>query len=636
MSALRLFALRASVFLPCLSVAVEALAQGPTALEPIIITANRSAESASRTGSAITVISREQIEAARAENVLEVLETVPGLAINQAGGIGGATSVFMRGADSDQTQVLIDGVRVNDPGGAAGEFDFSLFSLANVERIEVLRGPQSGLYGSDAIGGVINIITRKGEGEPQATVEVEGGRYKTHAERAHVSGSQGGVSLSAGASNFRASGFSRMKGYSEDDATEKQSANLRLDADVTRNAGVSLSLGRYHTDADIDTSPQRGEDDSSSKTLSTAALTGRADLFDGAMRNTVTLFANGTDRTFFEDDWSSAAGAQARRDDYEGTRAGVEWQSDLTLREVDTLTVGARAERETGEQIFTIDGSPETVAFRGEERTSAAFALYQFNPIEALTLTAASRIEDFGSAGIEDTHRLTAAYRIAETGTKLRASYGTGAKAPTLLQRYSTGNVTGNPDLAVETSKGFDIGVDQTLLDGKVTLSGTYFQNDIENLIEFVGTDPNNFLAGTYENLAAVETSGSELAATVSPVAWLSLNASYTYLEATDAATGHHLARRPRHTAHASATLRPTDALHVRLSAVYVGERFNQSRERGVLDGYVRLDASGGYDLNENAEAFFRVENLFDAQYEEIQGFNSADRSAYAGLRVKF
>ena len=616
---------------------LPARAQAPIALEGVVITADRIPESAEKVGSAVTVITREQVEAARAENVAELLETVPGLNVNQAGGVGGTANIYIRGADPDHTQVLIDGVRVNDPAQASGEFDFSLFSLGNVERIEVLRGPQSGLYGSDAIGGVVNIITRKGEGPLQGTVEVEGGSYNTHAERTAISGSKNGVAVSAAVTNFRTSGFSRSTLGTEDDATEKQSANLRMDMDFTPNAGITVALGHYRVDAETDTSPQRGENDTAEKILSIAAVTGRLDLWEGLVRNKLTLFANKTERNFLEDDVSVRSGLQPQTDLFDGDRVGIEAQSDITVRTVDRLTVGARTERETAEQITeTLAG--RSLAFSGEEQTSAAFALYQFNPIETLTLTAAGRTEDFGSAGLEETYRFTGAFRIPQTETKLRGSVGTGAKAPTLSQRFlNTSFAVGNPDLSVETSRGWDVGVDQTLLHGKVILSATYFHNDIRDLIEFFDADGFGVGdPGTFENIDAAKTQGVELAATILPATWMTLDLAYTHLDAIDVETGAPLQRRPEHTASARVTLRPTDKARLAASVLYVGERFNNADRQNLLDDYIRVDLTGSYALHDNAEAFIRVENLTGEDYEEIQDFGVAGRSAYAGLRTRF
>ena len=232
----------------------------------------------------------------------------------------------------------------------------------------------------------------------QGTVEAEGGSYNTHAERATVSGSKNGVAVSAAVNNFRTSGFSRSTLGTEDDATEKQSASLRMDMDFTPNAGITVALGRYRVDAEIDTSPQRGENDAAEKILSTAAVTGRLDLWEGLVSNKLTLFANKTERNFFEDDVSVRSGLQPQTDLFDGDRVGIEAQSDITVRAVDRLTVGARTERETAEQITeTLAG--RSLAFAGEERTNAAFALYQLNPIETLDAYRGGTDGGFGSAG---------------------------------------------------------------------------------------------------------------------------------------------------------------------------------------------------------------------------------------------
>ena len=284
---LPLFCLFCAVF--CGAGAIRpAHAQAPIALEGVVITADRVSESAEKVGSAVTVITREQIEASRAENVAELLEQTPGLTVNQSGGAGGSAAVSIRGAESDQTLVLIDGVRVNDPASTGSEFDFAVFSLVNAERIEIIRGPQSGLYGGDAIGGVINILTRKGEGAPNAVAEVEGGSYGTFAQRAYAGGSTGDVAVSVAASNFYTSGFSRYSGGVEDDATRKQSINARFDYDPSPIFGVTVTAGRYTLDADLDSIGLRASRDAADhveRVLTIASATARVNLFDGQFQN---------------------------------------------------------------------------------------------------------------------------------------------------------------------------------------------------------------------------------------------------------------------------------------------------------------------------------------------------------------
>lgn len=614
----------------------ELHAQDYIALEPIIITANRAADKADQVGSAVTVLDRGDIERSRAENVAELLQTVPGLSVNQSGGIGGAVSVFIRGADADQTLVLIDGIRVNDPASTGSEFDFAVFSLSNVERVEVIRGPQSGLYGSDAIGGVINIVTRKGEGAANAVAEVEGGSYQTFAQRAYAGGSDGPYSLSIAASNFRSSGFSSYSGGTEDDAARKQSINARLDYDPSDVFGVTVTAGRFEVDAELDSvGLASGADtaDTTTKILQLATAQARLNLLEGAMQNRLTFYANSTERDFFDDNGFSG---QPGTSFFEGARYGAELQSDIKIREVDRLTVGGKLETLTGESVDET-ATVITPRYDVRETNSAGFAIYNFNPMETLTLTAAGRIDDFGPSGTEPTYRFTAAYRLPETGTKLHASYGTGAKAPTIQQRFeNSGFAVGNPNLKVETSKGFDIGVEQQFRDGDIILSGTYFSNRINDLIafDFTPASPGDS-RGTFGNIELAEIDGVELAATISPVSWLTLRSAYTYLQAVDG-NGDALARRPENTLSIEAITEPFERFQLSAKMIYVGERFNRSAERDLLDDYVRVDVAGRYELDEQADVFVRVENIFDTEYEEIRNFGTAGRSAYAGLRARF
>ncbi|WP_088348373.1 MULTISPECIES: TonB-dependent receptor [Rhodomicrobium] len=636
MSALRAYAYIFVFSTACAASSAPLKAQEPTALEGIVVTANRFPEEAGKIGSAVTVIGREEIEAARAENIVELLETVPGLTINQAGGLGGTASVSIRGADPDQTLVMIDGVRVNDPASTGSEFDFSVFTLANVERIEVIRGPQSGVYGSDAIGGVINIITRKGEGAPHAVTEIEGGSYKTFAQRAYAAGSKDGVSVSVGATNFRTSGFSRFDGGSEDDAARKQSINARLDYDPTDVFGVTVTAARYEVKADTDsiglTGTPRDAADNVDRVLTMATASAHLSLLGGGLQNRLTAFVTDSDRDFFDDNGARTTPSLiGKTSTFEGTSRGVEYQGELAPRGVDRLVFGGKLDQQTGLAFDEDTLKGFKLRYDVEEVWRSAFAIYSFNPTDELNLTGAVRADEFGPAGTEATYRLTAAYRVPAWGTKFRGSYGTGAKAPTFQQRFEdSAFAKGNPDLTVETSRGFDAGVDQELADGAVTLSGSYFSNDIEDLIAFDGK------TGSFKNIAAAEIDGVELSAVLRPARWMSLRGAYTYLDAIDAATGLALQRRPNNAFNVKLTVLPVEGVSLSASATYVGERFNNDGEEDLLDSYVRVDLAGSYALSPGAELYLRAENLLDADYEEIKNFATAGRSAYLGLRARF
>ena len=630
---MRAYACAYAFCLACAAASLPARAQAPIVLETIVVTPNRIAESADKVGSAVSVIDREQIDAARAENVTELLEPLPGLTVNQSGGTGGSASVSIRGAEPDQTLVLIDGVRVNDPASTGSEFDFSVFSLGNVERIEVIRGAQSGLYGGDAIGGVVNILTRKGEGAPHAVAEVEGGSYGTFAQRAYAGGSKDDVSVSVAASNFYTSGFSRFARGVEDDATRKQSINARLDYDPSADFGVTVTAGRYTLDAALDSVGLRSPRDAADhvdRVLTLASATARLALLAGQFNNKLTAFMTDSDRAFFDDDGArGGVNLVGRTSTFEGTSRGFEYQGDLAVRTVDRLIFGGKIDQQTGLSVDEDALFGDRPRYDVEEVWRSAFAAYSLNPIEALNLTGAVRVDEFGPAGTAGTYRLTAAYRLPDLGTKFRGSYGTGAKAPTIQQRFEDSDFAkGNPDLQVETSRGFDAGIDQELFQGVLTLSGTYFANRIENLIALSGIE--------FINIGEADIDGVELAATLRLATWITLIGAYTHLDAIDARTGLKLPRRPEDTVNLRLTLLPVDALKLWASTSFVGERFNRSDERELLDDYIRVDLGGSYAVSTEAEIFLRAENIFDAEYEEVKDFGTAGRSAYMGLRARF
>jgi vitamin B12 transporter len=626
----------AFILIACAS---DARAQQPIELEPIVISPSRYAEPAGQVGSAVTVIGRDEIEASRAENVAQLLETVPGMTINSAGGIGGSVSASIRGAEPDQTLVMIDGVRVNDPASTGSEFDFAVLSLGNVERIEVIRGPQSGVYGSDAIGGVINIITRKGEGDPHGVAEAEGGSYKTFAQRVYAGASKDAWSMSVAASNFRSSGFSRFSGGTEDDATRMQSINGRVDYDPSPVFGLTVTAGRYELKADLDSvglTSSKDTADTTDKILQLATATTRLNLFDGAFQNKLTAFIADSHRVFFDDNGAQSTPVLiGRTSTFDGTSRGLEYQGDLAVRSVDRLVFGGRIDQQTAQATDDDAKFGFQPRYDVEEVWRSAFALYSFNPTDVLNLTAALRADEFGPAGTEATWRLSGSYRFPELGTKLRASYGTGAKAPTIQQRFeNSGFAIGNPDLGVETSRGYDIGLDQELAGGAVTLSGTYFSSDIDDLIATEFEPISGKL--TFANVDSAAIDGIELAASWKAAAWVTLRGAYTHLDAVDAETGLKLQRRPDDAFNLKATVLPADGLTLTASVTYVGERFNRSGERDLLDDYVRVDLAGTYALTPDAEIFFRAENVLDAEYEEIKDFGTAGRSGYLGVRARF
>src|SRR4051812_16968861 len=508
---------------PTLATAQPAPDASPPSGADIVVTANRTEQPIQRAGSAISVITAEEVEKASARDVGDLLRRVPGVTLTQSGGPGRVQTVRIRGGDVRHTLVLIDGIRVNDPTSTGREFDFSNLVLADVERIEVLRGPQSALYGSEALGGVINIITKRGDGPPRGNLSVETGRYGTKEIKGGISGGDGKVDYSFGFAGYDTAGFSafgyripRLRylapwGFEPDNATR---AGVTGRIGVTLQDGLRLELGGSHNfnRAQYDAAFLPFPDTPSHAQSTLSNVYGRliADSFGGLLHSTATLFANRTDRRFDDTTYASGflfcnnsffpvAGIAAcrNRSQFIGDRTGAEYQGDLRLGALGTLTLGARIERETADSFSqplapTPGLSTRTIA--AEVDTRSLFALHQITLFERLHLSLGGRMDDVVGpdhrTGDDEnridrfyTWRATAAYEIPETETKLRASAGTGGKAPSLFQLYSP--QFGTATLQSEHSFGVDMGIDQSLLDGRVKLSGTLFANRYRNLIDF-------------------------------------------------------------------------------------------------------------------------------------------------------
>ena len=570
-----------------------------------------------RVGSTVSVITGEQIARSAPGSVVDLFDQVPGVSIVESGGVGGSAMVSIRGTEAQHTLVLIDGVRANDPASARDDFDFSVLSVTNIERIEVLRGPQSALYGSDAIGGVINIITKKPEaGSPQFSVSGEGGSYGTWATNMSGGFSAGPLSLFGGGSYFSSNGFSRVgdRDHGEPDATEKYAATIRGAIDSGEGPRIDFGFDDYHQFSDIDASSTLDATGySSTRDLLSGFARLSGPLFDGRLNNSLTFFSSGT-RRFFEE--------PTRATNYLGTDTGAEYQGVINLDQAGSLLLGARIEEETGYAKWT----DEREAFVDDSRTLfAGYALYQLPVGERLNLSFAGRHDGQIEGEGFTTGRMTAAYDVAELDGLLRGSIGTGAKRPTFFQ------LSFNPDLLPERSIGGDIGYDQTLFGGRATVSVTGFYNRLDDMIDFDVTVPP---FGDYRNIAEVQTAGVELAVNAAVVPGvLEATATYTYLDARNLVTGLLLPRRAPHTGSLGLVYTGIPKLTASVLAAMVGERFNDDDATVRLAPYARVDLWASYAFDEHLSIYGRVENLLDATYEERDGYNAAGLSGYVGLK---
>jgi vitamin B12 transporter len=627
----------------------------PPPLE-VTVTANRSPTAIQRTGSAVTVISGEELRKYNPSNVTDALRQVPGVSISSSGGPSQTSTVLLRGSPSRHTLVLVDGVRVNDPSAPESEFDFSSLVPAEIERIEVLRGPQSALYGSDAIGGVINIVTRKGRGGPRASLSIEGGSYGTKAFTAGVSGGNQTLSYALSLTGAQSAGYSAI-GYRigryqalaplglENDSYARLGGAARFSWRPAPGTEIEFALTRSRNRAQFDQTfgyfdvPAKTESD-----LTTGHVRANFDSIDGLMKTQLTVFANQTERV------SKSAvdfGFGLSRTDFgfTGTRTGAELQNTLNFGAYGSLIFGGAIEQEK----YVGRGTPIYNSFlaaptrnSADRSTRSAFAVYQVTVGGNLDLSLSGRLDDVEKVNTFTTGRATAAYRITETGTKLRASFGTGAKAPALDQLYNP--AYGTPTLQPERSIGGDIGIDQQLFDGRMQLGVTVFANRYRNLFvyspfnanfEAVGCPPAQIFDGCYFNKARARAYGMEFEGRVQLwPGFATLAATYTYTDARDSQTGFKLARRPMNQGRVQLTLTPVEGLLIEPSVTLVGERFSNPEQALKLQSYARFDLRVSYKLNANLELYARGENLTNARYQEVYNYGTPGRSAYAGIRA--
>ncbi|HWM61075.1 MAG TPA: TonB-dependent receptor, partial [Rhizomicrobium sp.] len=493
--------------------------------EMVVDIATRLPTPVAQVASSVTVITAADIEARQERSLPDVLRSVPGLFITQTGGAGGQTSLFMRGTNSNHTKVLLDGIDIADPSTANGAADISKLLTGDIAKLEVLRGPQGALYGSDAIGGVINIITRSGEGPMKITADAEGGSFDTFNQRASVAGSEGDFYYAATVQHFH-SGDTPVTPLNllppgqrrNDDFYDNITASTKLGYQVSDNFDLGLvghytnSLGKITGDAfNFVTfasfpSPTRTRIESLQyETRGTAHLV----LWDGRLDQTLGL-AYGSNITAAQDPDNGDSRAI-------GDRIKLDWQGNAKLTDGQTLVLGAETARDALHPGLSF-GFPSILS-RGIT-TNAGYGELQSDFGWGLYDSASIRYDDNSRFGNKATWRIAPAWVIGDT--KLKGSVGTGFKAPALQQLYGT--FGGNANLKPETSFGYDVGVEQSLLDGAITGGVTWFRNDVRNLI-VSGPAPAFQLA----NIGRARTDGVE-----SFIAWkvmdtLTLRADYTY-----------------------------------------------------------------------------------------------------------
>lgn len=580
------------------------------------ISPGRGAESLSRFGGSVTVVDRQQILQSRQRSVGELLRHVVGVDVARSGGPGAPTSVFLRGGNSAHTKVLIDGSPVNDPSNPTRAYDFANLSTDNIERIEVVRGPQGMIYGSDALGGVINIITRRGDGPPKLVSTTDGGTLGSWTQALSYSGGDDLMYYSLAGSFHHNDGVTsapRRLGNTERDRFRQGNVSGRVGFNPNQDVNIDYTFRFVDGETEIDDFNV----DNLNRVVFGNQFFNRLQVqtwhLDGLATQKIGLSLNDA----FRRDTDPPMFFGVPR--FDGQSRQVDWQLQLLLNDNHTLVAGFDYYHEEASSTFNAQQSQFNRGYYVEDRM-------QFG--ERFFATLGARKDEHSRAGDAGTYRLTTRYELLETAASLHASLGTGFRAPSLAETIFSG---GNPALLPEKSKGWDVGVRQQLT-CDWWADATYFRSDYENLIEF---DFNTFMS---QNIGLGRASGVELTSGLRWDDWTSLTVAYTFNDTRDLAFGGPLPRRAQQKGSMTVSREILDGYgQLNFYALYVGHRIDFAQRFGgtTLDDYWLLNLSATVDLTERCRVFTRLDNLLDEDYQEAGGFDVPGIVGVAGIIVE-
>lgn len=602
--------------------------------DPVIITGRRYESSVLKEGKAVTVISEEEIKASGKDDVVQVLENVPGISVSREGTDGGLAYIFMRGSEGNNVLVMIDGVRISDPSSTDSRFDLSLIKTDSIERIEIVRGSMSSLYGSEASGGVINIITKKGR-DDSICIKLSGGMYKTFSQSVSVSEISENVSFFFNGTHSVSGGISAAKdmtgaGDFDEDTTEQYTASCKMTGDLRDKKSVIFSMNYSDKKTDLDT--WAGIDDTD------YMATNRMFASSGVFRHSpfewwsyqCDLSLMSLDRSYID---PSGDVTNKSISTFQSSGLHGAFLNRFTIPVIGILSVGAEVlNEEINVSSAWYDwGSSATVIGYIPDKSATTFSLYVHDAYalnDIFFLNAGARLDKHAEFGNHYTWDVSGAFITPVTGTKLRASTGASFRAPSLYQLYDTNY--GNTGLDPETSLVCDAGVFQEIVlsDNAVSFEGTWFYQKYMDKIDMNYPDP-------YYNMdGEIKIRGLELAASLKISGILGLNYMYTRLDFIRNSGSQHFLKRPENKHSASLNLTPGYGLGINVSYVYTGSRWGTQAIK--LDPYHKIDANIRYAINKTLTLTARGENLTDADYMDTYGYNTYGRSFFGGVELTF
>ncbi len=612
----------ASISLFALATAAPALAQTSGDSDDIVVTASGIEQPRDEVGQAITLIDADTIERRQTVDVVDLLATTPGVRFTRNGSTGSVAGVSLRGAETTQTLVLIDGVKVNDPSGIGDGYDFGHLLTGNIDRIEVLRGSNSVVHGSQAIGGVVSLSTATPAEGFAGGASAEYGYSDTLSAKADMSGTAGAVSGGIGGAYFRTDGISSAAVGAEKDGYKNFAGNARVK--VAFSDALSLDLRGYYINADLDYDSFFSAPSDSPDVAKLDQYVGYAGLnlglFGGnfTSRAAVTWMRNERDYYFVR--------GTAPDYGYSGTNLRFEYQGVVKPVQQAKLIFGYEHERP--DYDFFGFGSTDSQ----KANIDSVYALAILQPFAGLSLSGGVRHDDHSQFGGATTFGTNANYSLGDA-TNFRLSYGEGFKAPSLYQLYDA--FSGNAALRPERSKSYDVGIDHSLADGRALISLTAF---LRNTTDQINYDNATF---TYGNVDRTRAKGIEATLALKPVDALSVAAAYSYIDARDrsgrpAFDGKPLPRRAAHAVSLSADYDWSFGLSTGATLTMVGDSFDDFANNIPLDGYALAGIRASFPVGGLFEIYGRIDNLFDADYTTAFRYGTYGRAAYGGVRARF
>jgi len=615
-------------------------------LDEVVVTATRTPQALDSIGSSITVITHREIKQKQNVVISDLLASTPGVNYSRNGGPGGVTAVRIRGAETDQNVVVIDGVKLNDPSSTGGGYNFANLVSGDIERIEILRGAQSTLWGSQAIGGVVNIVTMVPKNPFEASATVEGGSLNTGYGRVGLGGADGKLIWRIAGDYYTTDGVSNAVTGVERDGYHHAGVTGRVGYELTDDISLDLRAvySKGHNQFDGSPAPLFVLADTLDNGI-TKEFVGYAGLnfsmLDGRLKNRIAYGYTNTKR----DNFNPKQAVTPVTFDALGKNNRVEYQGSLSIVPGWDAVFGAEHESSSFRTTSPSAFNPNPVPATANVEITSGYAQVHGELFPGLTLTAGVRDDSHGTFGNRVLGQAAAAWSLNDGSTIVRASFGQGFKAPTLYQLFS---VYGNRGLRPEEANTFDGGIEQHFLDHTLKVSATGFYRKTKNQIDFVncpGVNPlctpaQSSVFGVYDNVAQAQALGVELEGSAR-VGAFELKANYTYTDTDNLSPGNvnfgkDLARRPKHEGNITVGYEWPMDVSTEIGLNYVGRSYDTVANTFMLSAYTLVDFRASWKIDQMFEVYGRAENLFDETYQTSRNYGTWGRTFTAGVRVKY